>query len=135
MAIERTREWLVEKAMKNSTSPRIAGHLLEAAETIVQLRRELSEAKAAEAEAHEQLAQVESGETDGNKILIDLSDALDELWKQKAKLYDVIGGDYLRGQMNVIRSVQRVVADVRSKNEPLNDLWEWVRLMEELEED
>ena len=58
-AIERTCEWLVEKAMKKSTSPRIAGHLLEAAETIVQLRKELNEAKAAEAEVREQLAQSE----------------------------------------------------------------------------
>lgn len=135
-AIERTCEWLVEKAMKKSTSPRIAGHLLEAAETIVQLRKELNEAKAAEAEVREQLAQSESGEIDGKKILNDLTDALDELWKQKAKLYDTNGGDYLHGQMNVIRFVQRAIEDVRSKHEPLNDLREWVRLMEEeLEEE
>lgn len=130
-AIERTREWLVEKAMKESTPSRMAGHFLEAAETIAQLRKELGEAKTAAAEARERLARSESGGTDGDKILNDLVDALDELWKQKAKLYDANGGDYLRGQMNVIQSVQRAIEGVTSKNEPRNDLWEWVRLMEE----
>ena len=42
-AIERTQNWLIERASKSSTPNRIAGHLYEAAETIAQLKKELKE--------------------------------------------------------------------------------------------
>lgn len=134
-AIQRTQEWLVEKAMKPSTSPRLAGHLFEASETIAQLKKELNEEKAATAELHERIEQLENEETqammDGDKVLNDLESAIDEIWKQKAKLYDANGEDYIRGQMNLIQSIQKVMAGIKRKNEPPEDPWEWVRMLEE----
>nr|DAN84811.1 MAG TPA: Thaumarchaeal output domain 1 [Caudoviricetes sp.] len=40
-AIEQTKKWLSETAMKNSTPKRLAGHLYEAAEQIAQLQADL----------------------------------------------------------------------------------------------
>lgn len=134
-AIQRTQEWLVERAMKPSTSPRLAGHLYEAAETIAQLKRELSEAKSALAENSEMSTRSKGeqsqGSVDGIKLLNDLESALDEIWKHKAKLYDAHREDYIRGQMNVILAVQKAIADIKRNNEPPKDLWEWVKLLEE----
>lgn len=49
-AIEQTKKWLSETAMKNSTPKRLAGHLYEAAEQIAQLQADL---KARVADAQE----------------------------------------------------------------------------------
>ena len=49
-AIEQNKKWLVETAVKSSTSKRLAGHLFETAEQIAQLQADL---KAQVADAQE----------------------------------------------------------------------------------
>ena len=70
---------------------------------------------------------------DAEKVLDDLIAALDELWRQKAKLYNRMRSDYICGQMNLVNSLLRVVSDIKEKNQPPCDIWDWVRMITEEE--
>ena len=70
---------------------------------------------------------------DAEKVLDDLIAALDELWRQKAKQYNRIRSEYIRGQMNLVNSLTGAVSDVKKKNQPPDDIWEWVRMITEEE--
>ena len=64
------------------------------------------------------------------QILDDLQAAIDELWRQKCEVYKNQPDEYTRGEMNVVCRIKRAISEVKKKNEPPKDLWEWLELLE-----